>query len=303
MTLSSSPTAPKTLPPEVLKFWPPRSDAAHVCLGFAWRQGGRGGETVYELPELRTSIQIMLRDDYWLRDRHEGAPRRPVPRMALWGPRLTWAYGFAREVIDAFGMALSPSAVFALTGRPVGDFVDRTVALSSLCPDVASELERIVSVGTPDDWRRASENLLIRSAGALVPNGVDAPASALIADSVRAVGLASKAAGVGDRHYRRVFRAQHGLSPRQYRRVLRIDRMLRRLHPQPWESDPYEADPEFADQAHMIREFKALTGVTPGQYLQRKRSDGDATIRSVRAPDVAPPDLSQIEKPERSPGS
>ena len=39
----------------------------------------------------------------------------------------------------------------------------------------------------------------------------------------------------------------------------------------------------------MIREFKALTGVTTGEYVLSKRTHGDATIRSVIAKDIAPP--------------
>ena len=39
----------------------------------------------------------------------------------------------------------------------------------------------------------------------------------------------------------------------------------------------------------MIREFKALTGMTPGAYVRSKRTHGDATIRSVIAEGIAPP--------------
>jgi AraC-like DNA-binding protein len=53
----------------------------------------------------------------------------------------------------------------------------------------------------------------------------------------------------------------------------------------------FEAEPDFADQAHMIREFKALTGVTPGAYVRSKRQHNDPTLRSVVAEGIAPPPL------------
>ena len=68
-----------------------------------------------------------------------------------------------------------------------------------------------------------------------------------------------------------------------------VDRMIRRLHDAPWEADAWaEAPIPFADQPHAIREFRALTGLTPRAYVRAKRS-GDATLRSVSGDPSAPP--------------
>ena len=78
--------------------------------------------------------------------------------------------------------------------------------------------------------------------------------------------------------------ASHGASCR-----LRVDRMIRSLHDAPWEADAWADAPiAFADQPHAIREFRALTGLTPRAYVRAKRS-GDATLRSVSGDPSAPP--------------
>jgi AraC-like DNA-binding protein len=104
------------------------------------------------------------------------------------------------------------------------------------------------------------------------------------------VAAAAEAAGLSERQFRRLFRARYGVAPKRYQRAVRVDRMLRQIHPRPWEADAHAERPiAFADQPHAIREFRALTGLTPGQYV-RAKAQGDATLRSVYAPDVQPPD-------------
>ena len=63
------------------------------------------------------------------------------------------------------------------------------------------------------------------------------------------------------RHRRRIYRDFIGLSPKQVQRIARFQRLLKSL----------EAghEPEFSDyydQAHAIKEFKRMTGMTPVEY-------------------------------------
>ena len=79
---------------------------------------------------------------------------------------------------------------------------------------------------------------------------------------VRAV---ARALGRSERHLRRLFLEQVGLSPSQFRRIRRLERVLdamRRLPPDramAW----FALDHGFFDQAHMNHELKDLTGMTP----------------------------------------
>jgi len=260
--------------------------------GFAHRRDSNCGQVVFELPELRPTIQIMMADDYWLRDRDDPKSWQPVPRISLWGPRVAWGYGYARRFVHAFGMGLTPRGFADIIGRPAADYADRVVDLAGVRPDLARELALIVAAGDAVDWARATAALLSRIVAVgddSVGDALDRSLPHLIEDEADAVRRASGAAGLGERQYRRLFQSRYGFSPRLYRRVQRVDRLLRRLHPAPWETDVHEPDLNFADQPHMIREFKALTGVTPGEYVRSKRTHGDATIRSVIATGIAPP--------------
>ena len=73
---------------------------------------------------------------------------------------------------------------------------------------------------------------------------------------------------LSDRHRRRVFQTAVGLSPKQVERIARFQRLLGEL--------AAVGSSEFAgfyDQAHAIREFRALAGVTPGAYLSEYRCE------------------------------
>ena len=68
---------------------------------------------------------------------------------------------------------------------------------------------------------------------------------------------------ISSRHLRRLSKQYLGLSPRNFYRVIRFQRMLNDLY-----SDNARAiwTECYYDQAHFIREFKELSGLTPGQF-------------------------------------
>ncbi len=258
-------------------------DLAPWVFGFVHRDDTHGGEVVVVLPETRTSIQVMIADDYWLREQH--ASWRPVPRAAFWGPRYNWAYGYAKKHIKVFAVGLTPAGAAALIAKPMPDLIDQVVALDTAAFDAQ-----------PDEsfeaWiERMAPHL--RNAFAHAPKDTidwQAPLHALATAGAGAIREAAALAGMSERQFRRLFREHYGVAPKQYQRVLRVDRLLRQLHPAPWETDTLIENPlEFADQPHIIREFKALTGMTPAAYVRRKRSDEDRVVRSVTAEGIAPP--------------
>ena len=260
---------------------------------FVYRYDAHCGHVVHELPLLIPTVQIMLADDYWLRERDAAAKWAPVPRLAFWGPRINWGYGYARRVVRCFSFALTSRGFDALIGQPMETLIDRVIDVASLNPDLAANLEQIVSRGGPRDWIRETTDLVLQSVDttATQTNVLDDTLHHLTDEEGDAVARASKAAGLSDRQYRRLFRARYGVSPRLYRRVLRVDRLIRQIHPAPWHKDEHTTDLTFADQPHMIREFKALTGVTPREYVRSKIANNDRTIRSYITTRIAPPPI------------
>lgn len=278
-------------PSGVLAVHPPPTGLAPFVSGFVHRDEQVDGRAVRLLPDVRTSVQIMLADPYWIRERSEGEAWQRLPRVALWGPRHDWGYGFAAGRVTCFAFGLTPAGFRAITRGPARDWLNRAGDLKAVAPALAEAIDprdaepftawmaRIVPVlealfaGTapaPFDWS-AVTGILAEEAGGAVHKAADA-------------------AGLSERQFRRVFEELSGVAPKRYQRALRVDRMIRQLHPAPWEADAAPDIPiPFADQPHAIREFRALTGLTPADYV-RLKTGADRTLRSVPVDGVALPE-------------
>ena len=79
----------------------------------------------------------------------------------------------------------------------------------------------------------------------------------------------AKTLGISTRQLERRFLQETGLSPKRYGRILRLQRLLFHLDNQ-WLGTMTQLAYElgYADQAHLNRDFKQLTGINPGQYLR-----------------------------------
>jgi AraC-like DNA-binding protein len=77
---------------------------------------------------------------------------------------------------------------------------------------------------------------------------------------------------VGERQLSRLFRAQVGFGPKRYARLVRFQAAVRSLAGQRVVSiADVAAACGYYDQAHLDREFRALAGVTPGEYAHGVR--------------------------------
>ena len=79
--------------------------------------------------------------------------------------------------------------------------------------------------------------------------------------------------GVSERHLRRVFRETFGVGPKEFAKLERFHRALRAARngdPASWAS--IAATAGYYDQAHLIAEFRAISGVTPRAFLDELRA-------------------------------
>lgn len=77
------------------------------------------------------------------------------------------------------------------------------------------------------------------------------------------VGGLSDAVGLGRRQFERVFRDYVGMNPKEYERVVRFQMVMRCLQGDRRDFAGIAADCGYADQSHMIREFRMMSGHTP----------------------------------------
>jgi len=272
---------------DILRLVPPPADLEPFLFGFVHRRDARGGDVVLILPEARTSVQVRRGDPYHIREVEDGAPWRAVPEISLWGPRLRRGYGWAARRIEVFGFGLTPQGFRALAGAAPSGYVNRSAPLEAVAPTLAASLSRLTMRGFAPWLAGVTETLREAIAGAELAPPVSAALAAI--GEATSVAEAARRLSLSERHFRRLFVEEFGAPPKTYARILRFDQTLRRLHPRPWETaDRPDAD-DYADQAHLIREFCAFAEITPGAYVRSKERHGDRILRSIVVEGVAPP--------------
>ena len=173
----------------------------------------------------------------------------------------------------------------AVEFTPVGAAAFFGLASSELCGEVAdlrdlwgqegAELrERVLEAR---DKTQAVEDALLRH----VTGCPDLSISHAISWIEAGESLANVTAKLGllPRTFRRRFVSQVGITPKRYSRVRRLQRVVHAIDGCAAPEWAYVAAQHgYYDQAHLIDEFRDLTGVTPGQYI-RRRVDGPNHLR------------------------
>ena len=183
-------------------------------------------------------------------------------------------------------VALRPLGARALLGLPAGQLADLDVPAEAVLGGVCAELRDRVraAAGWPERFAVLDEILLrsagLRSAGlgwAGLSPGIAPEVGWAWRQLLRAGGalrVSELAAGTGwsGRHLTSRFRAEIGLTPKAAARVIRFDRARKLLVRRLTVGGDYlladlAADCGYFDQAHLAREFRALAGCPPSQWL------------------------------------
>jgi AraC-like DNA-binding protein len=172
------------------------------------------------------------------------------------------------------GVRLRPGAAQGVFGVPASELVDRDTPLDDVWGAAAGAVS--ASVGAQPSLAArltaAEEALARRLADARPLDPAIAAATVWLAghpegrieDLVRFL-------EIGERRLRRRFAAAIGYGPKTFQRVLRLQRALRLAggSARPGASlAMIAAEAGYADQAHMSRELRALTGRSPAALLQ-----------------------------------
>jgi AraC-like DNA-binding protein len=174
----------------------------------------------------------------------------------------------------------TPGGLGAFIGRPASAFADGVVPLGpALGLDEAGLVAEVCA--QPDAQARAGvlEHALGGVLAAADPQRVGRARQvaevARIAEtdrSVRQLGHLSDRTGLSARTLQRMFGEYAGVPPtwvlRRYR-LLDAAEAVREGHPVEWAA--LAADLGYADQAHLIRDFRAAIGQTPAAYAQSQR--------------------------------
>jgi AraC-like DNA-binding protein len=171
----------------------------------------------------------------------------------------------------------TPLGLYTLLARPLPELTNLTPELEALdAPVLAGLPERLAAdPGWPQRFARLDAALLgALEASRLRPDPEVAWAWRELVRTAGATPVTRLAAETGwsRRHLLNRFRDQVGLAPKPTARVLRFQRASTLLARRTGVSiSEVAADCGYADHAHLDREFRALAGCTPSEYVRELR--------------------------------
>jgi AraC-like DNA-binding protein len=197
--------------------------------------------------------------------------------------RHSWISGerIAPIVIDEIGyvhlvgVRLRAGGAWPFLGIPLREFTDRVVELDAILGGEIDDLRDRLGEAADDDARfdlleswlrqrarvRTQPTRSVSHALRMINNGLDAARIGKIADTI----------GISHKHLLREFDRCVGLTPKLFARLFALQRVIRSVG-QKAEVDwaGTAAMCGYHDQAHLIHEFRAFSGLTPAQYLTKR---------------------------------
>jgi AraC-like DNA-binding protein len=144
------------------------------------------------------------------------------------------------------GQILDLDSVWRSWARSTADRVASAASPAAGLDALERAIEELLPGEHPDDDRRSME----RAIAALRVSGGSAPIEGL-----------AHATGLSRRQFERRFNERVGLSPRLFGRIVRFQRAVRHLGIE--SGAAVAARCGYADQAHLVREFRRFAGQTP----------------------------------------
>lgn len=173
------------------------------------------------------------------------------------------------------GLMLQPAAGWLITGRPIAELCDREIDLASLrgFESTIAEVTEAMALTPECAESQAQARALMERAmrrysaddeGRFVNEVVAAMESD---DGVTRVSEVAERFGTSERTLQRVFARRVGLSPRWVLGRRRLWNAVQSLREQEvGQLAAIAADLGYTDQAHFTRDFRAVVGMTPGQF-------------------------------------
>lgn len=221
------------------------------------------------LPTGRVHVMVNLLDDEFRT--YRGGDFADVKRTrgaVLVGPRSEATVIDTREQRHLVTVDLKIGGAERLFGPPLKDTRDRLIELDALWGSRGRVVrERLLEERTPEAKLERMEGILLeclRSSD--VPDPAIRTAAAALGRGLPVSAVASHL-GMLPRTFERRFERQTGLTPKRFSRVRRLQRVVRSADISgtvDWAS--IAAQHGYADQAHLVHDFRDLTGITPGAY-------------------------------------
>lgn len=256
------------LAPFVECFWIARSSA---CRPAASRE--------ILLPDGTTQLILSFGGSY-TRFQHAQAERGVrVVGSHIVGLRSTGVFIEQEGGEDIFAIRFRAGGLYPFLQIPMSEFVQCSLALEDAPARLADELEeRVFDAITPERRVGVAEDLLLRR---LRATGAETAArAAYVRHAVRqiyatrgtvSVDALGRELGLGYRTLDRAFSQHVGVPPKRLCRIVRFNHALLLMQQHNARDVPWIAqEAGYADQPHLIRDFREFTHATPVQFLGRR---------------------------------
>lgn len=210
-------------------------------------------------------------------------------RAAVVGPMQAAALVPLVGPVDLLGVRFRPGAFSALVRTSLREIADLAVSPRDLALALDLPLERLAATPSlagraalllaalrprfadarPHDAAVAHALARWRNADAVPMEGAARPRDAGTL-ALATVAVLARDLGLSERSFERRFAARVGYAPAQFRRLARFRRVLQ-LHAagrRDWAG--LAADCGYTDQSHLVRDFRAFAGVSPGAWAREQ---------------------------------
>jgi AraC-like DNA-binding protein len=185
------------------------------------------------------------------------------------GPDTKTRWAALRDGSVITGLRLRPGALRAVFGCAATTLVDQHARLSDLGATPSTFLDGLNFANDLRSRHRLLESWVRNSMHELASNDrlMLSACGMLAADTQLEIGALAKRLSWHPRMLHRQFIATCGYGPKYFQRIMRIQAALRIKAPSIDRLTDIASAAGFADQAHMNREFRDLTGFTPAAYF------------------------------------
>lgn len=167
---------------------------------------------------------------------------------------------------------LSPQAARTVLGVPLGELTDRVVALANVWARGADALLDRMASGSIDDGAHALAAAIAARVRPVTATDALVARARMLLEAGHTVAHVADELDVTERYLRRAFVDRTGLSPKRYARIARLQRVLARLRGRRPDWARLASELGYFDQAHLVNDFRDLTGATPDAFARPTRS-------------------------------
>jgi AraC-like DNA-binding protein len=188
------------------------------------------------------------------------------------------------EAIDEsnlIGIRFRPGGAYPFFSFPISELTNRVIESDQILGPLAAQLrEQVMETDVPAERLHIIEAMLLKRIGEKGSDAlVDYAIGKLRGGSGRSIAELSRSAGVSEKHLIALFKKSVGITPKYLSRIFRFQQVLglvKDLHQVNWTEIAHDCG--YFDQAHLIKEFHALSGSKPSEYLKNRDDDENHII-------------------------